>query len=86
MSDDTIKVFVSSGCGPCAQVKKMIEEGRFNLSRVDMVDVSTDEGFPYIEKLGLTKVPSAFKGSKECKILSDEETVVIDCDGEFSEK
>ena len=82
MPEEKVKLFVSSGCGPCQQVKKMVDEGKFNLADVDIIDVNTPEGFPWTEKLHLTKVPSAFKGTKACKILSDEESLVIECDEE----
>lgn len=84
MPDEKVKVFISSGCGPCQEVRKMIEEGRFNLPDVDLIDVASDEGFPFVEKMGLTKVPCAFKGDKACRILSDEETLIIDCGGDES--
>lgn len=79
MPDEKVKVFISSGCGPCQEVRKMIEEGKFNLADVDLIDVSSEEGFPFVEKMGLTKVPAAFKGGKACKIMSDEESLIIDC-------
>lgn len=86
MSDDIVKVFVSEGCGPCGQVKQMIAEGKFNLDKVDVIDVTTEEGYPYIAKLGLSKVPVAMKGSKVCPILFDEESLVIDCNNEFPQE
>ena len=79
MSDEKVVVYVSGSCGPCQEVKRYIEEGRFNLAEVEIIDLETEEGFPFIAKLGLTKVPAAFKGDKVCKILADEESLIIDC-------
>jgi glutaredoxin len=83
MPDEEVTVFVSGSCGPCQEVKRFIEEGKFNLAKVKVIDLETPEGFPFIAKLGLTKVPAAFKGTQSCKILSDEETLVIDCGEEL---
>jgi thiol-disulfide isomerase/thioredoxin len=84
--DEKVKLFVSGGCGPCQAVKQMVAEGRFNLDDVEIIDVTTEEGFPWIKKLGLQKVPTAMKGAKVCKLLIDGETLVIDCDGEHETK
>ncbi len=77
--EEKVKLFVSSACGPCEQVRKMIEEGRFNLPDIDLIDVTTEEGFPYVKKMGLTKIPVAYKGDKVCKLLMDDESLMIDC-------
>jgi len=81
--EETVKLFVSGGCGPCAQVKKLVEEGKHNLSKFEIIDLMTEEGHPYIEKLGLKMVPVAMKGTKTCPILFDGESLIIDCDGEM---
>jgi hypothetical protein len=60
----------------------MIEAGKFNLPKVDLIDITTEAGFPWIEKLGLQKVPAAFKNGKACKILSDDESLMITCEGD----
>ena len=79
---EKVKVFLSSNCGACQEVKRMLEAGKFNLADVEIIDVSTKEGFPMIEKLGLTKVPTAMKGNEVCKLLMDDESLIIDCNGE----
>lgn len=83
MAEELVKLYVSGSCGPCQQVKKLISEGKFNRDRVDIIDVESDEGFPLIEKLGLTKVPMAMKGTEVCNLSLDEDgTLIITCPGE----
>ena len=87
MSDKKIKLFVAGGCEPCAEVKKLVEEGAFLIdgeegASVEMIDVSSEEGFPEIEKRGLTGIPRAFgEDGKQCRIGIDEESgvVVFEC-------
>ncbi len=84
--DDKIKVFISDHCGPCKDIKELIEEGRFNIEDVDLIDVATEEGFPYVAQLNIDKIPSAYKDGKPCKITYDEENdaLFIDCPKEDS--
>ncbi len=77
--EEKVKLFISTGCAACEQIQKMVSEGRFNLPEVDMIDLSSEEGFHYIADLGLNKVPTAMKGTKTCPIYMDEESVFIDC-------
>ena len=42
-----------------------------------MVDVTTDEGFPFVSDLGITGIPSAYKGAEKCELYVDEENEVI---------
>lgn len=55
--------------------------GRFNMKEVDLIDIETEEGFPYIEKYGLTQAPSAFLGTKKCEILINREdnSIFFEC-------
>jgi glutaredoxin len=80
---ERIKVFVSNHCGPCQKVKELIEQGAFNAEEVELIDLETDEGFPYIKKLGLSKTPSAYIGTKQCRLSFDknEPFLIIDCPG-----
>jgi glutaredoxin len=82
MSSEPVKLFVSSGCGPCQEVRKAIDEGRFNLAKVDMIDITLPENAHYITEMGLNKVPAAFKNGKACKIMSDSESLMILCPGD----
>jgi glutaredoxin len=76
-----VKIFVSASCGPCERVKKLIQEGKFNLEDVDLIDLETEEGFPWIERLNLDRVPAAFEGNKVCRLDIDPEqqSLVITC-------
>lgn len=81
---DQVKIIVAGSCGPCLEVKQLIEEGRFNqdVGEVDLIDLETEEGFPWMEKLGLQKVPTAYKGKRECDLRIDdkERLLIINCD------
>jgi glutaredoxin len=78
---ERIKVFVSGHCRPCGRARKLIEEGKFTAEEVELIDIETEEGYAYIEKLGLTKVPSAFQGTQQCRLSYDKKTpmLVIEC-------
>ncbi len=80
---ELVKVFVAGGCGPCQEIKQLIEEGRVS-EDIDLIDVTSDEGYPYIEKMGLSKVPSAYRGTQECKLQIDDEEhlLIVDCGSE----
>lgn len=75
-----IKVYHSSNCPPCEQIKKIIEEKHPEIS---LVDIDTDEGFQEFFELVLAKkdgaVPSAFKEGEQCKILVSEDDISISC-------
>ncbi len=85
MSDqaDKVVLYISSGCGPCGEVKRMIEEGRFNLERPpELIDVTLEENQHFIIDLALQKVPTAMKGKNVCEILSDGESLMFKCPGD----
>jgi len=81
MPKKKLRVFVSAGCGPCSEIKAAIEAGRFNAEDIDLIDVETKEGFPFIKKFGLTKAPAAYLGKKECEMFINREdnSIFIDC-------
>jgi glutaredoxin len=87
MADKKIKLFVGGHCPPCEEVKKLVQDGAFVIdgeegAQVDMIDIETEEGFPYIEKHQLTGIPRALdEQGKQCKIGIDRENnvVVFDC-------
>ena len=84
-----VKVFIAAGCGPCEELKEAIKAGRFNVEGVDLIDVESKEGFPYIKKLGLTKAPAAYLGTKECELFINREdnSIFIECpDGDKAPK
>ncbi|MDZ4230253.1 MAG: hypothetical protein U1B77_00360, partial [Dehalococcoidales bacterium] len=87
---ELIKVVISGSCEPCQEVKQLISEGRFNKDEgdVDLIDLETEEGFGWMEKLGLTQVPTAYKGKKRCDLRIDdkERLLVIDCDQKESKE
>jgi len=79
----------NSGCQPCEELGKLIEEGKFaNLDgEVDFVDIMTDEGFKRFSDEVLSKddgaVPSAYINGKKCQIFVQGEgegkIVYFDC-------
>ena len=87
MSNEPVRIFTSPGCAPCEDFKKAVEEGTLNFAGValnapiEFVDLSTDEGYPYLDELNLENVPAAYYESRQCKLLVDTEThqLTIDC-------
>jgi glutaredoxin len=84
-----IKVYVAQHCEPCKEVKDLLESGHFLVdgqeSEIDLIDIESEEGFPLAQSQGLTSVPQAFSGDKQCRIKIDDETktLLIECgDGE----
>jgi hypothetical protein len=63
---------VSEHCGPCQVIKDMVEKGQVSDKEVELVDIESDEGFPYIEEFALSGVPSAYKGKEKCEIKIDQ--------------
>ncbi len=81
--NEPVRLFLSSSCGPCQEVRKMVEEGKFNLSiPPEIIDVTTVENHHFIADLGLQKVPTAMKGGETCELLSDGESLMIRCPGD----
>jgi glutaredoxin len=82
MLDEAVKIFVAGGCGFCEDVKRLAKAGRMNQAKIDLIDVTTEEGFKEIEKHKLTQVPCAIKDGKSCKILIDrtDDVLIIDCE------
>lgn len=78
------KVFISGSCEPCQAVKELIEQGRFTQPNVDLIDLETEDGYPYINKMNLSRVPSAYKGKKACELSIDRENnvLIIQCPGD----
>lgn len=86
---EAIKIFIAGSCQPCQEIKELVKDGRFDDGeQVEMFDLETEEGFPYLEKLGLSKVPCAFKGKKQCQIQIDDanKLLVINCPPEEEPK
>jgi len=85
-NEPEIKLFITTGCPHCEQIKKIVESGRFNAESIDLIDLSTPEGYPYLEKLPVKRVPTAMKGDKVCELTftkdQDGEILLIDCDKE----
>ena len=87
MAKDTVRIFTAPGCAPCEDIKEALEDGDVELIGVDtkasieFVDLSTDEGYPYLDVLNMEKGPVAYYESRQCKLLVDDETgrLSIDC-------
>jgi len=69
-----IRVFVSEHCGPCQIIKDMIDRGQVSDKDLELIDIESDEGFPYIGEFALTGVPSAYKENQKCEIKIDQST------------
>lgn len=81
-----IKVYHSPHCNSCHQVADLLGKGRFESNikgdvPVDLVDVTSEEGFREIGEANLDSVPAAKYDGKTCKLGIDEEQqiVVIEC-------
>ncbi len=82
-----IKVYHSPHCESCHQVADLLTKGKFESNikgdvPVDLIDVTSEEGFKEIGKEGVDSVPTARYDGKVCKLGVDEElgVVVIECD------
>lgn len=86
-----IKVFESPMCGPCQELEKHIKEGKIETdvpgAQIEVVDVTSDEGFKQLTENNVDAVPMAMHEGKICKILVDEERdqVIIKCNEEGSQ-
>lgn len=72
-------------CEPCKEINQLVESGKFVSpdGEVDLVDISTDEGFKRFNEQVLSKqdgaVPSAYKDGKKCQILLEDGKVFFEC-------
>ena len=85
---DKLQIFTAPGCGGCKEVKDAMDSGRLDVQGVDVkpeeievVDLSSDEGYAFIDTLGLGNVPAAYYGGEKCELLVDDETkrVTVKC-------
>ena len=87
MADKRIVYYTSKtgDCKPCTEINKLIEAGKFVSpdGEVDLVDITTDEGFDRFNKHILSKqdgaVPSAYLDGKPCQIILDDGVVLFEC-------
>ena len=89
MAKKTIRFFTSPHCEPCHELMDLINKGRFESNvaeeiALDVIDITSAEGFPEIEKEGLDSVPVAKYEGRSCKIRIDEDAQVVlfICEGE----
>ncbi len=82
-----IKVYHSPHCESCHQIADLLTKGKFESNikgdvPVDLIDVTSEEGFKEIGKEGVDSVPTARYDGKVCKLGVDEKlgVVVIECD------
>jgi len=72
-------------CKPCTEINKLIESGKFVSpdGEVDLVDITTDEGFERFNEHILSKqdgaVPSAYLDGKKCQIILEDGKVLFEC-------
>lgn len=79
-----IRVYMFQECPPCKEVAEKLQSMETN-EEIEVVDISTDEGFDLFEKEVLSKqdgaVPSAYKDGKRCLLgFGDDGALVIDCE------
>lgn len=73
-------------CTPCEEITKLVEEGKFHspdTNEVDLIDISTDEGFKKFYEEILSKedggVPTAYMEGKKCVIVVEDGVVHFQC-------
>jgi glutaredoxin len=84
---EPVRIFTAPGCEPCEEIKQAVEDGNLTLAglparvNIELVDLSTDEGYPNVDELNLEKVPVAYYEARQCKLLLDTESgeLTIDC-------
>lgn len=75
----------NSECEPCKEINELIDQGKFQSpdGQLDLVDITTDEGFARFNKEVLSKddgaVPSAYKDGKRCMIMIEDGVVQFEC-------
>jgi len=72
-----IRVFVAKHCRPCHIVKDMVEKGQVSDKDIELIDIESDEGFPYIVEFALSGVPSAYREKQKCEIKIDQEANIL---------
>jgi len=73
-------------CVPCKEINELVEQGKFHspdTDEIDVVDITTDEGFDRFNREILSKqdgaVPSAYLDGKKCMILIEDDVVHFEC-------
>lgn len=80
-----VKVFQSTYCESCHEIVDMINNGKYVLdvegAEVEVVDVTSEEGFPELAKEDVDAIPSAKFEGKTCRLSINREdgVVLIDC-------
>ena len=83
MAENKLQIFTSPGCGHCEEVKEAVASGKIQVKGIDsatpveLVDLSSDAGYPMIDALGLKRVPAAYHDGQQCDIKVDEATKTI---------
>lgn len=91
--EEKVLILTAGACAPCRDVHEAIEQGNYQVlgvegtPEIEFVDVVTDEGYPYIEKLAPDAIPAAFYKQKQCDLLvNDQGKITIACAGEEDSK
>lgn len=92
-----LQIFTAESCAPCADIKEAIDSGKLSiegLSRtevkntdIEVIDVTTEEGYPLIDEMGIDQIPVAYYEGRKCRILVDDEThaITLDCSENLDE-
>jgi len=81
MEKEKVRIFIHGGCEPCHEIKRLFESGKVNLRDAQLLDLATKEGSSWLDKVNLARVPSAFQGTKSCRLILSKERdfLTIDC-------
>jgi hypothetical protein len=82
MSKKVIDVYISGECTPCVEVSERLKNGLFasdldGETSVNLIDITTEEGFAKIETEKLERVPAAKFEGKFCQIHIDPDTDAV---------
>ena len=90
-TESKLQIFTAPGCDNCEEVKDALKSGKLEiegadvkLADVEVVDLSSDAGYHYMDDLGISQVPAAYYGDKRCDLLVDDATkrVTVSCQGQ----
>lgn len=94
----TLRILTAEGCEPCSELKQLLAAKRLIVEtgshdkeiELDVVDVTTDEGFQFIDQYHPDGVPAAYLDGKQCKISYEDDDAgkrraVISCGVELDE-
>jgi glutaredoxin len=69
MSKKNIQMFTAKWCLPCKNAKRILKEHQL-LSKIELIDVDTEEGKEKAQKHNITEIPSFLLNGRKIKLDS----------------